>query len=223
MNRSAATKIREDKQHSVPSDIVVEIYQSGLTLTETVRELKLRGFCVGVKRVKIILKQFNVRRLASEQRRISNQRRLPLTQEQKIRRSKISSLAQHRRYGTEFDPFGRRIESDDATRIMRKVRNYPKSSLSRGLEMTLSEQERWMLITSPCTMCGVIPDPCGGIDRIDNSKGYIPGNVQPSCWTCNDMKNNMSMEQFCLHIHKIANKFDIYNCESTHGLHKNAS
>ena len=34
------------------------------------------------------------------------------------------------------------------------------------------------------------------IDRIDSSKGYIPGNVQLVCGIINNMKNEYSMETF---------------------------
>lgn len=43
-----------------------------------------------------------------------------------------------------------------------------------------------------------------GIDRIDSSIGYVVGNVQTACWTCNRMKGNMSHEDFLTHIRKIA-------------------
>ena len=43
-----------------------------------------------------------------------------------------------------------------------------------------------------------------GIDRIDNSRGYVVGNVVPCCWTCNEMKGTRSVEDFlaqCARIH----------------------
>ncbi len=35
-----------------------------------------------------------------------------------------------------------------------------------------------------------------GVDRVDNSKGYIPGNCVPACGFCNKAKNNQSLEEF---------------------------
>lgn len=43
-----------------------------------------------------------------------------------------------------------------------------------------------------------------GVDRIDNSLGYIDGNVMPCCAKCNSMKSKMSHDDFKKHIKKIA-------------------
>ena len=35
-----------------------------------------------------------------------------------------------------------------------------------------------------------------GIDRIDNTKGYLKDNVVPSCFICNVAKRNLSLDDF---------------------------
>lgn len=42
-----------------------------------------------------------------------------------------------------------------------------------------------------------------GIDRVDNSKGYVKGNVVPCCKPCNTMKSNLTFEEFLDKIQKI--------------------
>lgn len=42
-----------------------------------------------------------------------------------------------------------------------------------------------------------------GIDRMDNSKGYVAGNVVPCCKPCNTMKSNFTFEEFLDKIQKI--------------------
>ena len=37
---------------------------------------------------------------------------------------------------------------------------------------------------------------CPSIDRIDSSKGYVPGNVMFVCWGVNYMKQDLSLYQF---------------------------
>lgn len=46
----------------------------------------------------------------------------------------------------------------------------------------------------PCACCG--EDPAGGVDRIDSSRPYGPGNMQPLCTMCNYAKNKKSQAEF---------------------------
>ena len=58
----------------------------------------------------------------------------------------------------------------------------------RKKEWTLSEIEYLDLVSDQCFYCnGPLPIG-GGIDRLDNSKGYITGNVVPCCFRCNNLK-----------------------------------
>lgn len=52
-----------------------------------------------------------------------------------------------------------------------------------------------ILKTRPCYYCRVIKKEVG-IDRIDNTKGYISGNCIPCCWDCNRLKSNKTMSEF---------------------------
>ena len=52
----------------------------------------------------------------------------------------------------------------------------------------------------PCHYC---LDECTGIDRVDNSQGYVAGNMVPCCWPCNEMKNDKSADEFQRQIFKI--------------------
>jgi len=42
-----------------------------------------------------------------------------------------------------------------------------------------------------------------GIDRVDNSKGYIPTNVVPCCGVCNFMKGRLGLDIFLTQIKRI--------------------
>lgn len=74
-------------------------------------------------------------------------------------------------------------------------------------EWGLTDSEFDELTASNCYYCGIIPSTVcsvsksgvfiyNGIDRKDNSIGYIPSNVVPCCTTCNLAKRVMSYEDF---------------------------
>lgn len=45
----------------------------------------------------------------------------------------------------------------------------------------------------PCCSCG---EPAGGVDRIDSSRPYETGNMQPLCTMCNYAKNKKPQAEF---------------------------
>lgn len=68
---------------------------------------------------------------------------------------------------------------------------------------------------NPCAFCGIEPYSredheryngaweWTGIDRIDNSKGYLQGNIQACCGLCNRLKSDMGEKEFLSHIAKV--------------------
>ena len=60
------------------------------------------------------------------------------------------------------------------------------SAEKRGIPFTLSLSQYLFITGNTCVYCGCdLPKTCGGLDRIDKSKGYEPSNVLPCCSTCN--------------------------------------
>lgn len=75
----------------------------------------------------------------------------------------------------------------------------------RKINCELTETEMNEIISHECFYCGDKTDI--GIDRIDNSKGYIKENCVPCCGMCNRMKNVFSQESFIEKCIKISNKW----------------
>ena len=87
--------------------------------------------------------------------------------------------------------------------------NYKRSANKNKHEFTLSKEEFKEIVQQPCTYCGRQPYAriinkskngdfdYNGIDRVDNSKGYIKGNVEACCMQCNYAKKNYTKEEFC--------------------------
>ena len=98
----------------------------------------------------------------------------------------------------------------------RVIQRYIAQATQRGLIWGLSDAEAERIIACPCHYCAAPPSskierPSGratlyytGIDRIDNTQGYTPGNVVPCCGTCNRCKSDMTREQFLSHASRVA-------------------
>lgn len=103
----------------------------------------------------------------------------------------------------------KKVEDIGPARVMN---HYIQASKSRKIEFSLSEKEFEKLISSKCAYCKKPPsskykmNECStvplrvfiynGLDRVDNSKGYISGNCVPCCKRCNQMKNDMSLSEW---------------------------
>lgn len=93
---------------------------------------------------------------------------------------------------------------------MYKFRDCEKGlSLKETYEDCLPRDFAYKLMTKCCTYCRKPPtDECpNGLDRIDNSKGHILGNVLPCCHQCNMKKKTDSFRKDIIHsIKKVKNK-----------------
>ncbi len=98
---------------------------------------------------------------------------------------------------------------------------YRKMAKANGREFSLSMGEARELFISPCLYCGSPPsnvsntsDPAfpfrySGIDRYDNSKGYVAGNVVSCCRICNIAKRDMSATEFINWIMSVYDNLDL--------------
>ena len=94
----------------------------------------------------------------------------------------------------------RKKDKNDIERI--KWNSYRCNAKRRGLLFNISREYFDKLLYDDCYYCGGFGNP-NGIDRIDNSIGYIEGNVVSCCRFCNLMKRDYSLEMFINHIEKI--------------------
>ena len=95
------------------------------------------------------------------------------------------------------------------------LRVYKRNAKTRGVSFNLSEEEFTDLTKKNCFYCGVEPIGCyhpkgyngpyiyNGIDRVDNSAGYVLENCAPCCTMCNKMKVRMDVNDFLGQIRKI--------------------
>lgn len=109
---------------------------------------------------------------------------------------------------------GRKLPNDKDRLLRHAYRNYVGSANQRGLVWDISFEyfSKWVLY--PCGYCrgmdirklnGMLMY-CNGLDRIDNSKGYIVDNIMPCCGRCNRMKGTMDMQDFIDQVKHIYNE-----------------
>jgi len=79
---------------------------------------------------------------------------------------------------------------------------YRRNAKKRGLEFSLSLYEFTDIILKPCYYCGK-KQLYNGVDRVDNSKGYIKSNCKPCCTICNKMKGTLGEKEFTAHCKKV--------------------
>jgi hypothetical protein len=75
----------------------------------------------------------------------------------------------------------------------------------REISTTLTYDEFKCLIRD-CEYCGRSVEELGsmGIDRVDNTLGYVFSNCVPCCGTCNTMKMALGLSEFLDHVRRIA-------------------
>src|SRR6266436_444005 len=92
------------------------------------------------------------------------------------------------------------------TKIGNRYSRMKHTSKQRGLEFNLSlEEYKHLVENKPCYYCGASLDGKAGwsVDRVDSTKGYVPGNCVPCCSVCNIMKASLTLKQFYAHIENI--------------------
>jgi hypothetical protein len=124
-----------------------------------------------------------------------------------LRKESVASCGCYRR---QKKPTYRRKEGLPPGRAARNFvyKQYRLSARTRGLAWELTDEEFDDLTGRNCRYCGCPPSRVkdhgsyngtftyNGIDRKDNSLGYVIGNVVPCCTICNRAKRDMPYEDF---------------------------
>lgn len=75
--------------------------------------------------------------------------------------------------------------------------HYVKGAKKRGISFELPKTQFEALIVQPCFYCTHFREgEVNGIDRLDNRKGYMEGNVVPCCQSCNETKGTQHPQEF---------------------------
>lgn len=94
-----------------------------------------------------------------------------------------------------------------------------RNAKERGYEFDLTKEQVRAVVTQNCHYCGSLPTQVtkyrrcngsftyNGIDRVDNSRGYVESNVVPCCGRCNRAKDTMDVEEFKVWVVQIYKHF----------------
>ena len=80
-----------------------------------------------------------------------------------------------------------------------------RSRKKRGIEMLLKFEEFSEIINKQCIYCG---DISRGVDRVDSEKSYTVENSKPCCKRCNQMKNDLTKQEFIDHMKRVLVNLD---------------
>ena len=101
--------------------------------------------------------------------------------------------------------------------VMSVFRGYATHAQERNLEFSISPEEFLAISQMDCVYCGAPPSNISshrkaewvqefkysGLDRIDNSLGYVSENIAPCCGYCNWCKKDKSVSEFLEWIGKV--------------------
>jgi hypothetical protein len=85
-------------------------------------------------------------------------------------------------------------------------KTYQRNAKKLGRQFLLTLEDFLFLVASECEYCGRKPEQAGGmgVDRVDNSLGYLFSNCVSCCEPCNDLKRVMGIKEFLTQVELIA-------------------
>jgi hypothetical protein len=96
---------------------------------------------------------------------------------------------------------------------VRTFKKYLSNAQRRNIEFSLTLEDFEFYWQNPCYYCNS-PIKSIGLDRVDNSIGYIKTNIVPCCWICNNAKSNADNDRLI----KIADGIKKFLSEKHHGM-----
>jgi hypothetical protein len=98
------------------------------------------------------------------------------------------------------------IEANENKKNSKEINysNYKRNANMKNLDFSINYDEYCNIVTKECYYCGIIQERgFNGIDRKDQTKGYILDNCNSCCKMCNYMKGSTSDEVFIKRVEHI--------------------
>ena len=89
-----------------------------------------------------------------------------------------------------------------SSKVSYRWSQFKNQARQRNKTVEITFHEYTTLIKSTCAYCGTEPSKSVriGVDRLNNNRGYVKGNVAPCCAPCNYMKRAMPVSAFLGHV-----------------------
>jgi hypothetical protein len=98
----------------------------------------------------------------------------------------------------------RNYKEERKEHMLTHYQNFKRSSIRRNIEFNISIEEFTEIVQQNCYYCNHYKETEAiGIDRVNNSIGYVSTNIVPCCADCNILKNDLPLEKFIDLISKI--------------------
>lgn len=109
------------------------------------------------------------------------------------------------------------IKSIEESGLTKVFCSYRSGAKNRGIDFKLTKKDIEPIIKSNCYYCGIEASNIhkneyskkeyrySGIDRLDNTKGYLVDNVVPCCIICNKAKRDLDLNDFLNWIERLKN------------------
>ena len=108
----------------------------------------------------------------------------------------------YKEHKEKISAYFKKYYQDNKEKPKHKFKEYTRSARRRNYEWKLTFQQFMTFWQKPCYYCGSEIKTIG-LDRTDNSKGYLMDNVVSCCEVCNKGKRSMSKNDFINHCKRI--------------------
>lgn len=114
------------------------------------------------------------------------------------------------------------IKPNNYSAKYRVYKSYEKHAIERRLIFDINIDYFIEITSKNCYYCNAEPKNItktrgsrssyiySGIDRVDNSLGYLKDNCVPCCKTCNIAKSNLTMEEFKQWVNRLYNNKEVF-------------
>ncbi len=122
--------------------------------------------------------------------------------EEYYKKNIIKRKGYQKKYNQENKEERREYDRNHFYTLKGKYKEYKKAAKQRGIEFNITFEQFMTFWQKDCSYCGDKIKTVG-LDRVNNTEGYVVSNILSCCWTCNKVKKTRSRQEFLEHCKKV--------------------